>query len=72
MLEELLNIERFGVNDINKNIDINIVKNKLMNNKELWICLYNEQNRGEKYYNEQLVKIVNKMTCYNKLQKFLC
>ena len=43
-----------------------------MNNKELWICLYNEQNRGEKYYNEQLVKIVNKMTCYNKLQKFLC
>ena len=71
-MEELLNIERLGVNDINKNIDINIVKNKLMNNKELWICLYNEQNRGEKYYNEQLVKIVNKMTCYNKLQKFLC
>lgn len=70
-LEKELKINRFEVNDIDKNIDVTNFKNIILTNKSIIeIILINKYNRGSKYFNNQINKKVNKMNTHNKIQKF--
>ena len=68
-IEELLNIKRYDVNNIDKNINIDFIKKQFLNNLNKFICFYVYQQSKNKTIN-RITNIINKINTYNKLQKF--
>ena len=70
-LEKKLNIKRYEVNNIDKNINIINFKKILCENILLIFSIHTDgQNRTKKFINEKIIKIINKLDSYNKLQKY--
>lgn len=70
-LEKQLNIERFDVNNIDKNINIEKFKKILsVNMNKIYYLYLDRYGRSKKYINEQNKKIIEKMNSYNKIQKY--
>lgn len=68
-IEELLNIKRYDVNNIDKNINIDFIKKQFLNNLNKFICFYVYEQSKNKTIN-RITNIINKINTYNKLQKF--
>lgn len=70
-LESELKINRFEVDSIDKNINIEEFKKTLEKNLEKMYYLYLDRyGRSKKYINEQNKKIINKLNSHNKIQKY--
>jgi len=68
-IEELLNIKRYDVNNIDKNINIDFIKKQLLNNVNKFTFFYVYEQSKNKTIN-RITNIINKIFTYNKLQKF--
>jgi len=68
-IEELLNIKRYDVNNIDKNINIDFIKKELLNNVNKFTFFYVYEQSKNKTIN-RITNIINKIFTYNKLQKF--
>ena len=63
--------ERFDVNNIDKNINIEKFKKILsVNMNKIYYLYLDRYGRSKKYINEQNKKIIEKMNSYNKIQKY--
>jgi hypothetical protein len=70
-IEKELKINRFEVDKIDKNINIEEFKKTLEKNLNKMYYLYLDRyGRSKKYIDEQNKKIINKLNSYNKIQKY--
>ena len=68
-LEEQLKIQRYCVNDIDKNINIDNIKKLLLDNIDKIVIFY-VYNQSKNKTIKRITNIINKIYNYNKLQKF--
>ena len=67
--EDFIQIKRYDVNNIDKNINIDFIKKQFLNNLNKFICFYVYEQSKNKTIN-RITNIINKINTYNKLQKF--